>query len=156
MTLFLLNIFLAVLWCLTWGAFNFYMLLSGFAFGYLILGVYSRVTSVEGYGRKVWQLLRFSAYFVRLLLVANLQIAKEILSPRFGQTPRIVRLDVKDLTPVQRTVLSNVITLTPGSLVVDHSPERDVLYVHCMYARDRDATVKQLEALKSRLMSEVF
>ncbi len=156
MTLFLLNILFAVLWCLVWGAFDFYMLLSGFAFGYVVLGVYSRVTAVEGYGRKVWQLLRFTGYFVRLLIVANVQIAVEILTPRFRQTPRIVRLDTKGMTPIQRTVLANIITLTPGSLVIDCSPNREIMYVHCMYAADRESAVKQLETLKNRLMSEVF
>ena len=156
MTLFLLNITLAVLWCFTWGSFDFYTLVTGFALSYVLLGIYSRVTAVEGYGRKAQDLVRFGGYFVRTLFVANLQIAYEILTPGLGVAPRIVRFDVAGLTPVQRTVLANSINLTPGTLVVDMSPDRRTFYVHCMYAQDRDQAVAQLTELKQRLESEVF
>jgi multicomponent Na+:H+ antiporter subunit E len=155
-TLFLLNILLAVLWCFTWGSFDFYTLATGFLLSYVLLGVYSRVTAVEGYGRKARDLARFAAYFVRVLFVANLQIAYEILTPRLGVSPRIVRFDVTGLSPVQRTILVNAINLTPGTLVVDMSPDRRTFYVHCMYARDHDDAVAQLEDLKRRLIVEVF
>lgn len=156
MTMFLLNILLAVLWCFTWGSFDFYTLAAGFALSYALLGVYSRVTVVEGYGTKARDLVRFAAYFVRVVFVANLQIAYEILTPGLGVTPRIVRFDVTGLTPVQRTILANSINLTPGTLVVDMSPDRRTFYVHCMYARDYDDAIAQLADLKRRLVSEVF
>jgi multicomponent Na+:H+ antiporter subunit E len=156
LTLFLLNVVLAVLWCFTWGSFDFSTLATGFVLSYLLLSVYSRATSVEGYATKVRDLVRFGAYFVRVLFVANLQIAYEILTPGLGVAPRIVRFDVTGLTPVQRTVLANSINLTPGTLVVDMSPDHRTFYVHCMYARDYDAAIAELTDLKRRLKSEVF
>jgi multicomponent Na+:H+ antiporter subunit E len=156
MTLFLLNILLAVLWCFTWGSFDFYTLATGFALSYLLLGIYSRVTAVEGYGRKAADLARFAVYFVRVLLLANLQIAYEILTPGLAARPRIVRFDVTGLTPAQRTILLNSINLTPGTLVVDMSADRHTFYVHCMYAQDYDDAVAQLNDLKRRLELEVF
>lgn len=156
MTLFLLNIMLAVLWCFTWGSFSFYTLTSGFVLAYVLLGIYSRVTTTEGYGTKARDLARFTAYFIRVLFVANLQIAYEILTPGLRVTPRIVRFDVTGLTAVQRTTLVNAINLTPGTLVVDMSPDRRTFYVHCMYAQDYDDAIRQLTYLKQRLISEVF
>jgi len=156
LTLFLLNIVLAVLWCFTWGTFDFFTLTTGFVLAYVVLGVYSRVTAVEGYGTKGRDLIRFAAYFVRVLFVANLEIAYEILTPGLGVAPRIVRFDVSGLTPVQRTILMNSINLTPGTLVVDMSPDHRTFYVHCMYARDYDDAISQLADLKGRLISEVF
>jgi multicomponent Na+:H+ antiporter subunit E len=155
-TMFLLNIMLAVLWCFTWGTFDFYTLATGFVLAYALLGAYSRVTVVEGYGTKARDLVRFAAYFVRVLFVANLQIAYEILTPGLGAAPRIVRFDVTGLTPVQRTILANSINLTPGTLVVDMSPDRRTFYVHCMYARNRDDALAELADLKRRLVLEVF
>lgn len=156
MRLFLLNILLAVLWAFTWGAFDLYTLVAGFVLGYLLLGLYSRVTQVEGYGNKASDLLRFGAYFLRTLIKANLQLAREILTPAHGQTPRIIRYPVGDLSDVKITVLANAITLTPGTLVMDLSPDRRHLYVHCMYAKDREAAVRELDDLKRRLLAEVF
>lgn len=156
MTLFLLNILLAVLWCFTWGSFDFFTLTTGFVLAYFLLGIYSRVTVVEGYGTKVRDLLRFAFYFIRVLFVANLQIAYEILTPGLGVSPRIVRFDVTGLTPVQRTMLVNSINLTPGTLVVDIAPDRRTFYVHCMYARDYEQALAELNDLKRRLLTEVF
>ncbi len=156
MTLFLLNILLAVLWCFTWGSFDFYTLTTGFILAYVLIGIYSRGTAMEGYGTKGRDLFRFAIYFVRILLVANLQIAYEILTPGLKLAPRIVRFDVTGLTAVQRTILTNTINLTPGTIVVDISPDRRTFYVHCMYAKDYDDAIRQLDYLKQRLIAEVF
>lgn len=156
MTLFLLNILLAVLWCFTWGTFDFITFATGLALSYFLLGIYSRVTVMEGYGTKVRDLVRFGLYFSRVMFVANLQIAYEILTPGLGVAPRIVRFDVTGLTAAQRTILNNVINLTPGTLVVDITPDRRTFYVHCMYARDYDRTLADLEYLKQRLIAEVY
>lgn len=155
MTLFLLNILLAVLWCFTWGSFDFFTFGTGFALAYFLLGLYSRVTNVRGYGSKVRDLLRFGLYFARVVLVANVQIAYEILTPGLKATPRIVRFDVTGLTALQRTMLVNAINLTPGTITVDVGPDRRTLYVHCMYARDYDDAQRQLNDLKTRML-EMF
>jgi multicomponent Na+:H+ antiporter subunit E len=156
MTAFLLNILLAVLWCFTWGSFDFYTLLTGFALAYFLLGIYSRVAAVEGYGTKAADLARFAVYFVRILLVANLQIAYEILTPGLRARPRIVRFDVQGLTAIQRTILQNSINLTPGTLVVDMTADRSAFYVYCMYGADYEAAIAELNDLKQRLQAEVF
>ena len=156
MTLFLLNILMAVLWCFTWGSFDFFTFAGGIILSYGLLGLYSRVTTVRGYGSKVRDLLGFVLYFFRVVLIANLQIAYEILTPGLGLAPRVVRFDVTGLTAVQRTVLINAINLTPGTLAVDLAPDRRTLYVHCMHAADNDKAVRELHDLNNRLNSEVF
>lgn len=156
MTLFLLNILLALLWCFTWGSFDFFTLIGGFVLSYVVLGVYSRVTTMRGYGSKVRNLARFGVYFIRVVVVANVQIAYEILRPGLRVTPRIVRFDIDGLTAVQRTMLINTVNLTPGTLAVDLSPDRRTLYVHCMYAERKEDAVWQLQELKDRMAAEVF
>jgi len=153
---FLLNILLALLWTFTWGSFDIYTLTAGFVLGYLLLGIYSRVMQAEGYGARAFQLLSFFIYFIRILIIANIQIAIEVLTPTHHQTPRIIRYDVKDLNEVQVTILANAITLTPGTLAIDISKDRRWLYIHCMYAADREAAVRALNELRDRMMREVF
>ena len=156
MILFLLNILLAVLWCLTWGSFSYFTLIGGFVVSYFLLGFYSRVTVVRGYETKVRDILRFSLYFTWILCIANIQIAYEILTPTLRVTPRIVRFDVTNLTPIQRSVFVSIINLTPGTLVIDIAPDRRTLYIFCMYAKDYDLTISQLTELKDRMVKEVF
>ncbi|MDX1683104.1 MAG: Na+/H+ antiporter subunit E, partial [Phycisphaeraceae bacterium] len=108
------------------------------------------------YGRKLLGLVRFFFYFVRILVVANLQVAREVLTPGFQMNPRIIAYPVDDLTDVQITTLASAITLTPGTLSVDVSDDGRVLYVHAMYARDRAAAFREIDQLRNRLMREVF
>jgi multicomponent Na+:H+ antiporter subunit E len=48
-----------------------------------------------------------------------------------------IPLDVE--TDVEITLLANLITLTPGTLSMDISDDRKVLYVHAMYVDDPEA-----------------
>jgi multicomponent Na+:H+ antiporter subunit E len=155
MNLFLLNILLALLWTFVWGAFDMYTFAGGFIIGYIVLGIYSRVVGAD-YGLKVWRLLSFAWYFIRILIRANLQIAWEVLTPTHHQTPRIIRYPIEGLTDAQITTLANTISLTPGTLSMDVSPDRRYLYIHSMYARDRAAAERDIHELRQRLMREVF
>ena len=156
--MFLLNILLAVLWAFMWGQFNFYTFAFGFAIGFLLLGVVGRVLPREGdsYALKVWHLLHFAVYFIRILVQANLLVAREVCTPGLQMTPAIIRYNVAGMSPIQITSLANAITLTPGTLSVDLSPDCHSLYVHCMYAKDRQAAVRDLDELRDRLLKDVF
>ena len=99
---------------------------------------------------------RFALYFLKLLVLSNLQVARIVLRPGFHESPRIVRLDVAELTPAQTTTLASVITLTPGTLSLDVSEDGHWLYVHCLIGHDRDAIERDLAEIKQRLKSEVF
>ncbi len=156
MRLFLFNVLLAVLWMFMWGIFDIYGLAAGFVLGYLLLGVVSRTMPGESYGRKGWNLLSFSAYFLRILIKANLQVAKEIITPGYQMSPRFIRYPIDGLSDFQLTSLANAITLTPGTLSADVSEDGRFLYVHCMYAQDREDAVKELDELRDRMVKELF
>lgn len=151
MTSLLLNLILAILWMLMWGAFDAPTLIAGLIIGYLVIAMIT-----HKYGRKLWLDLAFAAYFLRILIIANWQVAKIVLNPRMPIAPRLIRYDVRDMTPVQITTLVNCITLTPGTLVVDISPDNRWLYIHCLTAADRAQAVRELDELRDHLLREVF
>jgi len=152
---FLLNIVLAVVWCAlsTFDGWNF---IGGFVVGAVVVSAYSRATSGERYITNAWRLLWFMVYFGKLLIVTNLQVAWEVLTPKMHQKPRIIRYPIAGMSEVQRTTLANAITLTPGTLVIDISPDERWLYVHCMYAADRDSAVREIDDLWNGLRRGVF
>ena len=156
MNLLLLNLVLAVLWMMMWEAFDIYSLIAGFLLGYLLLGIVSRTMEGQGYGTKGWQLVSFGIYFVRILIQSNIQVAKEILTPGLQMTPRFIRYSVEGLTEVQLTSLANAITLTPGTLSVDISDDNKYLYLHCMYAQDRQSAIDGIDELRDRMIKELF
>jgi multicomponent Na+:H+ antiporter subunit E len=156
MNQFVLNLLLAILWMFMWGAFDAYTLLTGFVLGYLLLGLAGKTVTGSNYGRRVWDVLSFALYFIRILVKANWQVAKIVLSPSMPIAPRLMRYDVSGLTPAQITTLANAITLTPGTLVVDIDPDGRLLYIHGITAADREQAVRELDELRDRLLKEVF
>ena len=130
--------------------------LAGLVVGFALIAVYDLTTGRPNYALRLIRLVRFGAYFLGILVRANLQIAWEILTPGFDQKPRILRYPGAHLNPVQTTVLANAITLTPGTLVVDVTHDGGLLYVHCMYAEDREVAIAGLRELDQRLQREVF
>ncbi len=166
MNLFIINLLLAVLWVFLWGDLTLYTLGIGLIFGYITLLLFTRIRGHEGpdtlwnaYGRKLWRAIVFVGYFFRLLVVSNLQIAKEILTPGLSIQPRVIRYEVTGLGPFSIVTFANAITLTPGTLVVDvrhNSDGRSFLYIHSLFAEDRQATIRSLDELRERMQEDVF
>ena len=156
MKLFLVHIVLALFWMLMFGSFDLYTFVAGLVAGYVLLALVGRIVGSWRYPVRVLSLLRFAAYFIRILVIANWQVARLVLDPAMPIRPRIIRYDVAGLTPMQVTAFANSITLTPGTLAVDLAPDERFLYVHCINAPDREQAVRDLDELKHRLMTEVF
>ncbi len=153
---FLLNLFLTVVYVMLTANTSTPNVIIGFAIGFFVISLYGLTKKGPTYPGKVWRLMRFSVYFIKILTQANIKIAWECITPGLTQTPRILRHDVSDLNDTQLTVLANSITLTPGTLVVDVSDDHKWLYVHCMYAQDRSSAIAELRDLHDRLKQEVF
>jgi multicomponent Na+:H+ antiporter subunit E len=64
--------------------------------------------------------------------------------------PCIIRIPTHLESDWEITLLSNSITLTPGTLVIDFNEDENCLYVHWLYMRERE-----IEAAK-REISEVY
>lgn len=80
------------------------------------------------------------------IVVANLEVARRILGPESALQPRFVwvPLDIRD--PRGIAVLAAVVTLTPGTVSADLSPDGRRLLVHGLHVPDEGdlvATVKQ-------------
>ena len=72
--------------------------------------------------------LLYVASFTRALVMANLDMARRVLSPRIPLRPEMIRIRTGLASGLGRLALANSITLTPGTLTVD--VEEDELTVH--------------------------
>ncbi len=156
MTRFVLHLVLAIVWCLLTGSANPWNFVAGLLVGGAVVSVYSRVTGQGGYFSRILRIVAFGWYFIVILTKANIDIAKALLRPNPPLKPRILRYNVAHLNDAHKTTLANAITLTPGTLVVDICPTGDWLYLHCMFAEQREAVLEEIEELEHRLMKGVF
>ncbi|WP_048149627.1 monovalent cation/H+ antiporter subunit E [Palaeococcus ferrophilus] len=67
---------------------------------------------------------------------ANLDVAYRVITGKIK--PGIVRVPVELENDAQYTILSNSITLTPGTLTVDACPEEKALYVHWINVTEKE------------------
>jgi multicomponent Na+:H+ antiporter subunit E len=88
------------------------------------------------YARAAVGVLALAWGFVRELVLSNLTLARDILRLRPVFHPGFIRLEVRDLGPVETVFLAGLITLTPGTLTVDADLEEKALYIHSLYLRD--------------------
>ncbi|MEM7682254.1 MAG: Na+/H+ antiporter subunit E [Planctomycetota bacterium] len=154
--LLLMNLSLTMLWLLLNESAGFLSLGFGFLVSAVITSALGAAAGRHGYLGALWAKVRFVGYFLRILVQANLEVMKEILTPGFSMKPRLIRYETPDLTPGQLTVLASAITLTPGTLSVDCEEDGTALYIHAMYADDPSAAVAELDALKNRILLDLY
>jgi multicomponent Na+:H+ antiporter subunit E len=132
-------------WVALTGKFLVSNFLFGFVLGFCLLWTITRDREGRKYFNRIPRMISFVFYFLYELLKANLQVAYDVITPKFYMTPGIIRIPLSARTDLEITLLANLISLTPGSLSLDVSDDRKVLYVHAMYIGDKDAYIAHVK-----------
>ncbi|WP_107038866.1 Na+/H+ antiporter subunit E [Brumimicrobium mesophilum] len=135
---FLLNILLSVVWVFLTGTVNATNFAFGFILSFLVLWLISSNHGKRKYFSIVPSLFSFTFYFLYELVKANIQVAADVVTPKFYMEPGIIKYPLTAESDLEITLLANVITLTPGTLSLDISDDRKVLYIHAMYVHDKE------------------
>ncbi len=89
-----------------------------------------------------WRLLPFLAFlpiFLKNLVLANIDVARRVLSPELPINPGIVRVRTRLTAPYQRLILANSITLTPGTVTLEM--EGEDMFIHWIDVKSADPDV---------------
>lgn len=147
----ILNILLAVLWMILNGQADISHFLLGFGIGFLILWIFQYLLNASNYVRMARGFVRFLFSFSLMFLKSNLNMAKIILfyykntiNPSFFSYP------IHDLTHFEALLLSQLITLTPGSVSVNL--EKSILRVHLIDLKESDHACKNIDEIKSLIL----
>lgn len=123
---------------------------------YVVLRLASVRADRGGYFARVGICIGFVLYFLRELVMANIKMAYFTLSPLRSLRPAILAVPLRDdLTDVEIMVLSSLLTLTPGTLSLDVSADRKILFVHFMHVEDADAAIREIQEGFERRLLEV-
>jgi len=156
MRTFMLNIMLAMAWSALLGEFTTVNLVAGFVLGYIILWTMQSVMEATSYFVKVRQVISLIFVFLWALIQANLRVAYSVLAPYSKMRPGIVAIPLDIESDVEITLLANMITLTPGTLSIDVSSDKRVLYVHGMHVHDLEQFKREIKDGFERKVREVF
>ena len=156
MRFFVLNIFLAMVWALLQGELNARHIVIGFVIGYLIIGLNQRILGSRNYSLKVIQVIAFILFTAWEIFTASLAVARAILQPRPHMRPAVVAVPLTVQSERGIVLLSNLITLSPGTLTLDISTDRRTLYVHTLDLDSPDAFRRKIKSRLERRVLEVM
>ncbi|MGM0898660.1 MAG: Na+/H+ antiporter subunit E [Bacillota bacterium] len=151
----LLNFFLALVWMFMTVSFT----PSGFAIGFLVgLGVITlmrRFFSKRLYILRVWALFSLFLLFLRELFLSSVQVLAIVIRPNMDIKPAIFEMETELNNDWQITLLSALITLTPGTLVIGISEDQKRLYIHALDFTNIDDAVSSIKNTFERAILEV-
>lgn len=152
MKAFLLNILLAIVWTFLTGHFTYTNIIIGFVIGYITILVSRPQPESSKYLKKIPDVIGFALFFLWELIKANIKVAYDVVTPRYHMKPGVVSFPLEAKSDLEITLLMNLITLTPGTLSLDVSSDRKLLYIHVMYIDDVDEFKSEMKYFERRLL----
>lgn len=123
---------------------------SAFIFFWLLSFFFARK-----YFYKVPKVLKFIVYISKELVISNLRITHDILTPVHRMNPAILAIPLDVKTDIEITLLAVLLNFTPGTLCLKVSADKKILYVHEMYipGNDTEAVKKKIkESFERRIL----
>lgn len=156
MNLLLINVLFALAWALVTGSFTEINILFGFVLSAAVLYMIREQVGSVGYFSRLRRVMSLMFLFIYELILSAVRVAKLVLSPTMDLKPGIFAYPLKVDRDFEITLLANLITLTPGTLSVDVSEDRRILYVHAIDCSDPDATRRDIAEGFERKIMEAF
>lgn len=90
------------------------------------------------------------------IIRANIDVARRILGPEAAIRPAFFWYPLTLTSAHGISTLAAIITMTPGTLTVDVSPDRQRLRVHAFHLDDEAAVIDEIRTRFERPLLEIF
>ncbi|HLR64410.1 MAG TPA: Na+/H+ antiporter subunit E [Pseudogracilibacillus sp.] len=148
---FLLNLFIAFLYVFLKDeqVFHIDTFITGFLIGSLIVFVMRRFYGGRFYLHKLLSVIKLLLIFVSEIMQSSYVVIRHILSPKINIEPGIFKYTTVLRGDWQVTTLALLLTLTPGSVVMEVTEDGTGFYIHAMdikrYKGDLESSLKRFE-----------
>ncbi|SFM23187.1 Na+/H+ antiporter subunit E [Methanolobus profundi] len=153
---------LGLVWCFVHGTVN----VNNFILGVLIapfiirpfktLFPFDQDFSFANAIKKIPAQIKFLYVLIVEIIKANIMVAKIVLQPKIDIKPGIIAVPIDSKTDLGITAIANTITLTPGTLTIDVSDDRSILYVHAIDATDPEGVAQSIKDDLEKYTMEAF
>ena len=157
MTYFLVNMLLALLWAAL-QQFRPIDLIGGFILGYALIWVTRNWLGREAilYSGRIPKFIAFLLYYIGELFQATWEVTRALFRDQSTLRPGIIAYPLEAKTELEIVLLNNLLVFTPGTLGVDLSPDRTLLYVHFLDAPDAEEARQRIRTGLERRLLEVL
>src|SRR5699024_6186423 len=123
--------------------------ITGFLIGSFIIWLMRRFFGRSFYLQRVLAIIQLLLIFASEIFHSSVVVIKHILSPKLDLEPGIFAYKTRMETEWELTTLSLLLTLTPGSVVMEVNESGDIIYVHAMdikrYQGDLERSLQRFE-----------
>ncbi|MGN2392023.1 Na+/H+ antiporter subunit E [Pelomicrobium sp. G1] len=100
--------------------------------------------------------LKLFLHFLWDIVMANVAMARIILAPELRVKPSFLALPLSLTNPYAIAVLAGMITMTPGTVSVDLSPDGRTLWIHALNVEDPEGAVAEIKRRYEEPLKELF
>lgn len=151
----LLNFFIAVVWMFLSTSFTASTFIIGFLIGLLLIIMTRRFFTSRLYIFRLWAMVKLTLLFFKELILSNISVLRVVLRPKLDIQPMIFALPTSLKHDWEITLLSSLITLTPGTLVINVSDDQKTLYIHAIDVDDVDDAINSIKNSFEKAIKEV-
>jgi multicomponent Na+:H+ antiporter subunit E len=128
----LINLLIGVVWMFlqdNWSVLTFF---SGYLFGLLVLFILRRYLTSTFYLTTLFFVIKLFLVFIQELFTSSIVVIRQITKPKINIAPGIFTVDTDLEGELEVSLLALLLNLTPGSVIVEISPNSKQFYIHGM------------------------
>ena len=134
-------------------AFYLSTFITGYLIGIGIVLIMQRFFGSQFYLLRVYSAIKLLLIFISELFQSSILILKQILSPKLNIKPGIITYEHNMEGDYELTTLALLLTLTPGSVVMEVSPDGKIFYIHAMDVEEsREALLRSIKTFEKAIM----
>ena len=101
--------------------------------------------------QKLFFAVQFVVYYLFQLVVSNISIAYLTLSPRLNFKAGFIEVPLNIQSDFGLLLFSNLVSMTPGSLVTDISADKKTARVHVIYSNNNDKMFDEVQKMQDKI-----
>lgn len=118
----------------------------GMPVAYIFRRLYAEQINLSGTLHSIPYAILYVLVFLKQVVVANVDVAYRVLAPDMPIEPQVIYVPLRVETELGVTTIANSITITPGTITLDYTPETNGLYVHVIDGRNLQAIIEPIRA----------
>ncbi|MDV6378926.1 Na+/H+ antiporter subunit E [Sporosarcina sp. GW1-11] len=152
----LLNFFIAVVWMFMTSSLTPSTFIIGYIIGLLMIIMTRRYFKHRLYVWRIWSAVKLTSIFLKELVMSNISVLLLVIKPDLSKMqPMIFALPTELEHDWEITLLSSLITLTPGTMVIHVSDDQRTLYIHAIDVDDVDEAIDSIKNTFEKAIMEV-
>lgn len=150
-----INLFLAIFWLFVSDSYTMNAFVLGYLFALLLVFLMRKLLPRRFYVITLYKVIKLVFVFLLELIKANIDVLRIILQPRIKNESAFFVYETDLEHPWQVALLSNLITLTPGTVVIGVNDDMKRLYIHCLNFSTKEEEVAGIKGSLEKAVREV-